>query len=327
MLVLSIFYIISTKHRLLPERCSDGTKFPEGQVSWVPEETGEYEVQINTCRVERFTHRKATRCLARKHLLFIGDSVSRYQYLSLVHFLETGLWKHPKHDVSYQGLWGKWHDFYARTSALFRGNERCDCYRSDRLSNSIQNISDLVENRFYEYKDIKVSYIQLFNDALPPHGHFGFPPFLKSKVTCRPGECAQPPDWAYPLACTHKPCTALFSAVVQPLAPTWLFLNQGLWIPPTKRTDKWFQDLFSTGRKALPGTMLFWKTTTRTNSTKQVDDSRAVKWAVASGWRIFDVGTLTAPATKLEKFPGWDPKHFHAFVYRELNIFLLNLIC
>jgi len=32
-------------------------------------------------------------CLKGKHVVFVGDSVTRYQYLSLVSFLEKGGWE------------------------------------------------------------------------------------------------------------------------------------------------------------------------------------------------------------------------------------------
>jgi hypothetical protein len=41
-----------------------------------------------TCRLKRYTSIDALSCLRDKHVMFVGDSLSRYQYLSLVHLLE-----------------------------------------------------------------------------------------------------------------------------------------------------------------------------------------------------------------------------------------------
>jgi hypothetical protein len=45
-----------------------------------------------TCQLKRYTARQAGMCLKNKSLLFIGDSLTRYQYLSLAYFLEHKQW-------------------------------------------------------------------------------------------------------------------------------------------------------------------------------------------------------------------------------------------
>ena len=44
------------------------------------------------CSLANPTRSSAAECLRGQRLVFIGDCVMRYQYLSLVHFLETGSW-------------------------------------------------------------------------------------------------------------------------------------------------------------------------------------------------------------------------------------------
>ena len=45
-----------------------------------------------TCALKRYTAAQVKSCLQSKHLMFIGDSLTRYQYLSLVYFLEHERW-------------------------------------------------------------------------------------------------------------------------------------------------------------------------------------------------------------------------------------------
>ena len=72
-----------------------------------------------------------------KHLVFVGDSVTRYQYLSLISFLDRGRWEEEEEEkegkarsITYKEGWGEtWNDFYNQSSAAFMGREACDCYR------------------------------------------------------------------------------------------------------------------------------------------------------------------------------------------------------
>ena len=54
-----------------------------------------YEAKIadgRRCELLTPRHADALQCLAGNPLLFLGTSVTRYQYLSLVHFIDRGMW-------------------------------------------------------------------------------------------------------------------------------------------------------------------------------------------------------------------------------------------
>ena len=84
---------------------------------------------------------KARQCLAGRSLLFVGDSITRYQYISLITLLETGQFPERctrAHDplAEPSGVrerdWGNkhegWSTFYRNVSEIrLNGNERCDC--------------------------------------------------------------------------------------------------------------------------------------------------------------------------------------------------------
>jgi len=57
------------------------------------EETGTYRLFAEHNQLQRRTIVGAKRCLANKHILFVGNSVVRYQFLSLVRMLTTGEWE------------------------------------------------------------------------------------------------------------------------------------------------------------------------------------------------------------------------------------------
>jgi len=56
-------------------------------ISWIPRRDGSRELRHSMCRLHRYSAKEARQCLAGKHINFIGDSLTRYQYLSLAWFL------------------------------------------------------------------------------------------------------------------------------------------------------------------------------------------------------------------------------------------------
>lgn len=63
------------------------------RVSWKLRIDNSRELTLpDVCILKRYTAPQVKLCLQSKHLMFIGDSLSRYQYLSLVYFVEYGRW-------------------------------------------------------------------------------------------------------------------------------------------------------------------------------------------------------------------------------------------
>ena len=140
---------------------------------------------LEQCRLRRFDSSSARRCLSGRNMVLVGQSWTRYIYMSLVYLLDQGKpptydrgspsvcweksWAMPKNESwpdwleatglnqsetdSYSRLWL---NFFHRTSTLFSssgGHEVCDCSRRS-FSAPHQ------ENRFYERNGTRVSYIQ-----------------------------------------------------------------------------------------------------------------------------------------------------------------------
>ena len=83
-----------------------------------------------------------------KSIVFIGDSLTRYQYLNLVYFLATGKWSspHPRNELDKEHA--SWQSFY-RTTTQRNQNEICDCYRLQLFPHREAGLSSLVENRSF----------------------------------------------------------------------------------------------------------------------------------------------------------------------------------
>jgi hypothetical protein len=96
------------------------------------------------------------------HIVMIGDSVTRYQYLSLAYRLRYGVWFNESlwhYNLVQQGSFQSpfhiqtWGEFLFHSSNVLYPLELCDCYRRPL---------DVVENRFY-YDPILNNSISYFN--------------------------------------------------------------------------------------------------------------------------------------------------------------------
>jgi len=101
-------------------------------IVWKMRRDGSRELTLpSTCRLKRYTSNEAKQCLKGKSLLFIGDSLTRYNYLSLAYFLEYDRWPYrfskraPQYcmdldkescsklgpNICAEGDWGGWPDY------------------------------------------------------------------------------------------------------------------------------------------------------------------------------------------------------------------------
>jgi len=226
---------------------------PEKLVSWSAHRNlssleysrdGDLRLHIAGCDLSWVTHQSAKECLAATgHLAIVGDSVSRFLYLSLVNFLHTGLWDPPSNALPLDApRW--WIDYsvaeprldvdeYLRATAVRMGGyEICDCF-IDRETH--------MENRYYEEGGVKVSYATFFS-----HGHavyFHNPAWLNAScgsppckqrgcavASCNPAE--SPPGDTLKLS-PHSDITAWGRL----LSPDTLLFNAGLHASLTGEKD------------------------------------------------------------------------------------------
>ena len=95
------------------------------------------------------------------HLIFAGDSLSRYQYLSLSHFLKYGKFVDPDAvpNMMKEKDFGTWLDFFRETNKILQPEEQCDCFRPEGHKMSL-----MMENRYFMDKKLNnsVSFVQKF---------------------------------------------------------------------------------------------------------------------------------------------------------------------
>lgn len=108
-------------------------------------------------------------------MAFMGDSVTRYQYVSLAFFLHTGHWYPPKkidpHIVN-EHTYGTYQAFFEGSTTTLRPYERCDCYRPE--GEMLEFIDTVTENRYYwePTRDNVLVYINAYGHVSHPHGRY-----------------------------------------------------------------------------------------------------------------------------------------------------------
>ena len=173
--------------------------------------------ELERCSLRRIDAPSARRCLAGRSVVMVGQSWTRYAYLSLVHLIELGAvpgaskvnsvcweksWAVHWNDTRFRGEqldgYGRqWTNFFNGTNALFAsagGRELCDCSRRS-MKEPHQ------ENRFYESRAFyagaptRVSYFQgvgglrIDGHAHPKVGGGAMGALADQLDWCKPGLC------------------------------------------------------------------------------------------------------------------------------------------
>lgn len=151
---------------------------------------GSFRYHMDHCHLRRFKAPEAAKCLRGTHILFAGDSLSRYFYITLASLFALGRW--PLHFVSSypNGLsflsekeYHNWSWFFSATNRALNNRARhafevCDCFRNDTAPFEVF-IRDMFENRHFRHlpdgewddgNDVRLSYIQWWGN-MPIRGH------------------------------------------------------------------------------------------------------------------------------------------------------------
>ena len=286
-------------------------------------------------------HAGFEKCLANKHIIIMGDSRVRYQYMALAHFLKTGQWMKcadydsllVNHTVSpscflinehlHQPI--TWSDWYISSTKLLQHNtkqqELCDCRRETAFDPKTTN-----ENRYLRrhtpFGLVQVTFLQNFNNELKFHGDF--PPFSEFSLPtnrtnhrCSPGLCS------HPFTYISDTKTAM-AEVVPMLRPTHVFVDVG-W--DQDLDDKEFGCVLDRFRRQNPGhEAAFVITHPGTRVTTRLrrpfrGDSLPEQGCNAS---VFDRFT---PTNGLPNSWFSDDVHLLSIVNQEFNHMMLDKIC
>jgi hypothetical protein len=304
------------------------------------------------CNTDDLSWANVSQCLKGKHILLLGDSITRYQYYNLINFLDGGEW-HPRVSPAAEHARGWRNGFnglYAGVARRLGGREICDCGRRPGLA---------LENHFYYNPalGVRVSFLwRPGTDGMHFHAlqwvgeRCQYNAFRQRRRALNE---ARWDDHASGSHCAQKGCSpggcqrvggSQFYTLddltgvryfVHKLQPDALVMNVGLWTGAINRPDR-VEKLVELGRALrweFPRLRLVWKTTTwRDPSAGMTEHTVPRELLSRAGWAIVDAAGATRGIRELaaRHGPGGfyrDPIHFQPFVYRALNELLLGDLC
>jgi len=113
------------------------------------------------------------------HLALLGDSVTRYQYISLAYFLKTGKWvpTNEKPSLLNQKDFTSWNHYLEYTNTVLQPQEQCDCFRAD----GGRGYGSICENRYFSdpTRNNYITFITKFGKA-GVHGHWPAPDMTRT---------------------------------------------------------------------------------------------------------------------------------------------------
>ncbi len=195
----------------LPECSPDNLKLANASIGqWYLLPDGTFTYEFPHCKLRRFTRTTASKCLKGSHLVFMGDSLSRYFYLSLAYLFAHNDWslkfaRLPGHlslpkSILSERDFQNWSLFYHKSNKLLNKGRKiieiCDCFRNDSrpfipaVATDPHQQLDCLENRHFRYipdvsssgnsnnngfindqeNDVRLSYIQWYG-LMPMRGH------------------------------------------------------------------------------------------------------------------------------------------------------------
>jgi hypothetical protein len=161
---------------------------------------------------------KVRGCLKNKRIIFLGDSLTRYQYINLINFLTKENWFRTIPDGTNEHKFKSWTSYFNTTTGQHSCKQICDCYREGETHPR--------ENRFYHDMqwNITIDYYQY----LSPHDiRIGInnPPDSSDF----PRQCGIPKFYNDSSIKAEYNLTTLLNEFIRPTSPDILVYNQGYW--------------------------------------------------------------------------------------------------
>jgi hypothetical protein len=265
-------------------------------------------------------HTPAARaCLRGRHVLFVGDSTMRFQFLNFIHWLHAGSWEAMEPPLERDGpAWGAegWASFFNGTAAAVP--HLCDCARchgtqlfeeAAQWEVGGQRMLCAMENRYYVHAatGTRASFILMFG---PAHAiGWNAPAFLGyecwphcAQQGCAPGAC-------YPPLHAAPPAEAL-ARLLPALRPTHIVLSSGVWGDYEGGGEEGgggeLAALLRVLRAAPGAPRVLWKTPPPPRPGGHPATEWSTTWhsprasaafageAAARGWGVVEAGALTA---------------------------------
>jgi hypothetical protein len=330
-------------HSLPSNSCSVLTGQEPGAWSLSPH----LELRYNPthCLLRRPTVSQARHCLRSQSLTFIGDSLTRYQYLSLIHFLHSGLWLEPLGSMPGQPNpviereHANWTAFYDTVKEL-GSDEVCTCRRDDSDVDRYERrhfhlIDDniTVRSSLSPVLDSVLAQLEEVSEELNsthPRAHYTYDARFDDR------------GMGFALCGNSTSSTSLHPSCLYPPhfpyhPPTALIVNTGIWqanLTPKRHTNQplFYSPIHDAIRSSIqshPTLRAIWKTTTAQKGGGEAEpgawQAQKAVFSNSSTWSVLDAYGVTDQSGVRRAY--WDRWHVLPFVYEELNVAMLNMMC
>ncbi|RYH25585.1 hypothetical protein EON65_15475 [archaeon] len=269
-----------------------------------------------------------------KTVVFIGDSLTRYQFMSLASFLYRGSWD-IDHDLpsltnSQDHMNPRWPNYYYESTLRLGCSHMCDCIRKED-----NEVVTFLHEHIYHY-DVTLDFLMSFHFFSPTMNMTFYQPYIPSRkqllMNCIDANASLTSlNFMLVPHQVHRSYTPaniaqFISTELKAIKPSAIFFNQGFWQLDSFRYPSNMARLAAALRDAtrLP----FWKVTTEQKKGLAVDNSTFLHAIQSYELGLYDTYAITKDLREL--IGGsvfFDRKrHFVPFVYREANIVLLELM-
>ena len=284
-------------------------------------------------------HRQKQRIPTDLNIVIVGDSVTRYGYLSLVYFLRWGRWFDPGleasnlvNERSFDNPFhnGTYNEFYFQTTRMLQPYELCDCHKGAKHPNMRRNV---IENRYYHdpVNRNSVTFFHAYGGEFAVQGRLDAEDVYTTqwhwdtKLNGLLNWGWQRPTWTYS---TWEDLFANYVAKLNP-KPQFAVLNSGQWNSAFgphegEAVSKALQDSI-TRLDIKP----IWRTTTYDEKHEILHAARATNSTVSLTTdsymcELFGNCLNVSWTKELEPNNFWDDRHYFEPVYRVMNEQLLD---
>jgi hypothetical protein len=271
------------------------------------------------------------------NIVIIGDSISRYGYLSLVYFLRWGRWFEPTleksnlvNERSFESLFhdNAFGEFYFQTSRMLQPYELCDCYK-DEDAEAEKATEKHIENRYYHDPELKntVTFLHAYGHQNAIHGRIkASEAYNISKWDWHKEEKHlvrhefSDPEWEY-----DSWAEMIEEYLVQlDRKPDYVIVNAGQWSNNFGPDGEEVSRAFADSLKHLGSTKSMWKTTTyaKGGALMRDENPETDEYMCKLLPNCFDVSWTKEVMDHLY----WDERHFFEPVYRAMNEEMLQMM-
>lgn len=257
------------------------------------------------------------------HIVMMGDSLTRYQYLSLVYFLSKGKWiaNEDRPNLLLEKTHDSWYDFYSFTNNILQPYELCDCFRGESKQYHGAVITNTVENRYFydPERNNSVVYLQKFGSSQTFHSDWNVNEIEKLQAN-HPNQFLDSKELNYVF--DSKNWSDIIDNYVCQLKPkpSVFLLNEGFWAVADLEDASTRKEIIDSLKRC--GIQSMYKTTTKPKRDNSTDIREYERDLCQMSDYCFDMSwTGMIPSDMYE-----DEAHFIPMPYNWFNILLLDML-